>query len=161
MKQQEHAYTAGQSSAQCTSRQTRQPPQCGLPTQWTGLDRGAPEALCSCWVLLFVARCCCAVADTGEVVLSAAVKRALSEADVAAAVGQLGANTLAPADIDVSGLDLSQGGCCVYKVGRVIRWFIMELLGFQLGGGGSWGCWDGMAAGLLRLSAVCTVRRMH
>lgn len=78
------------------------------------------EVLCLWWVWLFLACCCCAVADTGEVVLSAAVKRALSEADVAAAVGQLGANTLAPADIDVSGLNLSQGGCCVCgsRVGR-------------------------------------------
>jgi hypothetical protein len=43
------------------------------------------------------------------VLLSAAVKRALSEADVAAAVGQLGDNTLAPSHIDVSRLDLDQG----------------------------------------------------
>jgi hypothetical protein len=51
-----------------------------------------------------------AVADTGEVCLSAAVNRALSEADVVAAIGQLGDNTLAPSAVDVSGLDLSQGG---------------------------------------------------
>jgi hypothetical protein len=49
------------------------------------------------------------VADTGEVLLSAAVKRALSEEDVTAAVGQLGDNTLTPADIDMSGLDLNSG----------------------------------------------------
>lgn len=58
------------------------------------------------------ALCCammCAVADTGDVLLSAAVKRALSAVDVVAAVGQLGDNTLTPSDIDVSGLDLSQG----------------------------------------------------
>jgi hypothetical protein len=52
---------------------------------------------------------CPAVADTGEVLLSAAVKRALSQEDVTAAVGQLGANTLTPAHIDMSGLDLEAG----------------------------------------------------
>jgi hypothetical protein len=50
-----------------------------------------------------------AVADTGDVVLSLAVKRHLSEEDVVAAVGQLGDNTLAPAGIDVSELQLDEG----------------------------------------------------
>lgn len=53
-----------------------------------------------------------AVADTGDVLLSAAVNRALGEADVVAAIGQLGDNTLTPSAVDISGLDLSQGGYC-------------------------------------------------
>jgi hypothetical protein len=51
-----------------------------------------------------------AAADSGDVLLSAAVKRALSGADVEAAVGKLGDNTLAPANIDMSALDLDAGG---------------------------------------------------
>jgi hypothetical protein len=59
---------------------------------------------------------CSAVADTGDVLLSPAIKRPLSEEDVVSAVGQLGDNTLAPADIDVSGLNLDQGECFLYVI---------------------------------------------
>jgi hypothetical protein len=48
-------------------------------------------------------------ADTGSVLLQQATQRPLSEADVLAGVGQLGDNTLAPASVDVSGLQLEQG----------------------------------------------------
>jgi hypothetical protein len=48
-------------------------------------------------------------ADTGSVLLQQAAQRPLSEADVVASVGQLGDNTLAPASVDVSGLQLDQG----------------------------------------------------
>jgi hypothetical protein len=47
--------------------------------------------------------------DTGTVLLQQAAQRPLSEADVVASVGQLGDNTLAPASVDVSGLQLDQG----------------------------------------------------
>lgn len=50
-----------------------------------------------------------ASADTGDIQLQAASKRALTAADVEAAVGQLGDNSLAPAGIDLSGLALDQG----------------------------------------------------
>jgi hypothetical protein len=50
-------------------------------------------------------------ADTGSVLLQQASQRPLSEADVAAAIGQLGDNALAPACVDVSGLQLQQGKC--------------------------------------------------
>lgn len=63
--------------------------------------------------LMFMCVPCCAFADadTEDVLLSAAVTKALSEADVVAAVGQLGDNTLTPAHIDMSGLCLDQGEC--------------------------------------------------
>ncbi|KAF8065609.1 LHT2 [Scenedesmus sp. PABB004] len=48
-------------------------------------------------------------ADTGGVALARAAKRAMTADDVAAGVGQLGDNALAPASIDVSGLALDQG----------------------------------------------------
>eukprot|EP00878_Enallax_costatus_P036252 GHUV01040652.1.p1 GENE.GHUV01040652.1~~GHUV01040652.1.p1 ORF type:complete len:219 (+),score=71.18 GHUV01040652.1:243-899(+) len=48
-------------------------------------------------------------ADTGAVLLQAAANRPLTRDDVVAAVGQLGDNTLTPADVDVSGLALEQG----------------------------------------------------
>jgi hypothetical protein len=48
-------------------------------------------------------------ADTGSVLLQQAAQRPLAEADVVASVGQLGDNTLAPACVDVSSLQLQQG----------------------------------------------------
>jgi hypothetical protein len=49
-------------------------------------------------------------------VLTAAVKRPLTAADVAAAVGQLGDNTLAPSTIDMSQLDLDAGAYATHTL---------------------------------------------
>ena len=85
------------------------------------------------YIILFLYKVCphlclsmSAEADTGGVVLSAAVKRALSPEDVVAAVGQLGDNTLAPAGVDMSGLDLDQGGFGGFGGGR---WAAVAVLG--------------------------------
>lgn len=51
----------------------------------------------------------CTAASTAPVVLQAASSRPMTSADVESAVGQLGDNTLTPAGIDLSGLDLEQG----------------------------------------------------
>eukprot|EP00775_Hariotina_reticulata_P002853 gene2853-3146_t len=51
----------------------------------------------------------CVAASTDPVVLQAASSRPMTSADVESAVGQLGDNTLTPAGIDLSGLDLEQG----------------------------------------------------
>jgi hypothetical protein len=48
-------------------------------------------------------------ADTSSLLLQQAAQRPMSEADVVANVGQLGDNTVAPASVDVSGLQLDQG----------------------------------------------------
>lgn len=53
-------------------------------------------------------------ADTGSVLLQQAAQRPLSEEEVAAAVGQLGDNTLIPSCVDVSGLQLQQGKLTAY-----------------------------------------------
>jgi hypothetical protein len=50
-----------------------------------------------------------AASASTAVALQAAAKRPLSAEDVAAAVGQLGENTLAVGELDLSGLDLATG----------------------------------------------------
>jgi len=75
-------------------------------------------------LLTFHAYLPAAVADTGDVLLSPAVKRTLSPADVVAAIGQLGDNTLAPADINMHDLALDQG-----RLNAQGLWPILGLLG--------------------------------
>jgi hypothetical protein len=48
---------------------------------------------------------------------SASDSSGLSGNNVVASVGQLGDNTLAPASVDVSGLQLDQGKHCIYEAG--------------------------------------------